>query len=98
MSPQGVIGEIESKTCTMPWLMSSGVCWLGRLPDPRSVATAAVALAQLGRVEQEEELMKHLAQCVTGDAARTGVPWGYTRQVLVGLGLFWGDRTCSFIC
>eukprot|EP00435_Cladocopium_sp_Y103_P021270 s1225_g5.t1 len=39
---------------------------VGRLPDPRSVAVAALALAQLGRVEQEEELMKHLAQCVIG--------------------------------
>eukprot|EP00438_Fugacium_kawagutii_P030994 Skav203570 [mRNA] locus=scaffold3576:274934:280744:+ [translate_table: standard] len=49
----------------------------GRLPDPRSIATAAVALAQLGRVEQEEELMKHLVQCGTGD---TWVPWaGDTR-------------------
>lgn len=30
------------------------------------MATAAVAVAQLGRVEQEEELMKCLVQCVTG--------------------------------
>eukprot|EP00434_Breviolum_minutum_P041562 symbB.v1.2.036973.t1/scaffold5346.1/size28234/1 len=39
---------------------------VGRLPDPHAVATAAVAVAQLGRVEQEEELMKCLVQCVTG--------------------------------
>ena len=30
------------------------------------MATAAAAVAQLGRVEQEEELMKCLVQCVTG--------------------------------
>lgn len=30
------------------------------------MATAAVAVAQLGHVEQEEELMKCLVQCVTG--------------------------------
>ena len=30
-----------------------------------------LALAQLGRVEQEEELMKHLTQCVIGAGYRT---------------------------
>jgi hypothetical protein len=30
------------------------------------VAVAVLAVAQLGRVEQEEELMKHLTQCGIG--------------------------------
>ena len=33
---------------------------------------AVLAVAQLGRTEQEEELMKHLTQCVIGAMAVLG--------------------------
>eukprot|EP00913_Durusdinium_trenchii_P001288 g1187.t1 len=39
---------------------------VGRLPEPQAVSMAAVALAQLGRVEEEAELLQLLAQCVAG--------------------------------
>ena len=65
--------EVGNKLLTKATAVISGAtsrdatASVGRLPDPRSVAVAAAAVAQLGRVEQEEDLMKYLTQCVTGD-------------------------------
>ena len=48
---------------------------------------AVLAVAQLGRAEQEEDLMKHLTQCVIGAMAVWGCwgRWGWDVELDVEL-------------